>query len=154
MRRLSLLAFLLAIFLALTGLGYARPVEADLTVSQDPAHGVGISKGIVGQGGMRCHGEATKDGYTFRLTIYEAQDKDDQDTPRELAWQRSECVYDLEQQIGWWFAQPYDNWYCHGSHMIDGKPIDDLDGCYSKPAIDYHPHVKDGSIFNVSMDRI
>jgi hypothetical protein len=145
MKRLGALTILLLLFLL------PLPALADTVVEHDPANGPGIGKDMSpGQGGLRCHGEASYQGYTYKLTIYEAQDRDDQDTPGELAWQKNECVHDLQQQMGWWFAQEYDNYYCNGAHMIQGAVPDRNNYCYDKPALSGF----DPSTIKITMTRL
>lgn len=76
----------------------------------DAADTVGMPKGVAGADGIRCHGEATQDGHTYKYTNYVGADADEMssDSARERAWQTSFCRHILETDMSRWFL------YAHG----------------------------------------
>lgn len=102
-RRFALLAALLCSLVAPT-MAFAETVEWDAA-----GDGVGVPKGIIGQDGIACHGEATQDGHTYKYTNYIGADGDEMasNPQREQAWQTNYCRHVLETDMSGWFMQQH-----------------------------------------------
>ena len=95
MKRLLAITGLLALSLAPT-IAHAE------TVVWDEASDGGIPKGVVGSDGVRCIGEATAGGTTYRAIRYIGADADEMasDPGRERAWQVEHCRWINSQEVG------------------------------------------------------
>lgn len=91
---------LLLVCVVLFLVGFTLPITVSFadTETWDP----GPPKGVVGNDGIRCHGEVTQDGHTYVYTNYVGADADEP-TDREHAWQRSYCQWILEQDMSRYF---------------------------------------------------
>ena len=137
-----LIAVLLAFVLFTPGLAHAESYVIDS----------GPQKGVVGYDGIRCIGEATYQGHSFRYVVYVGADADEMsgNPARERAWQESECRYSLMSETSYgsmvnWIRRPYDGELCllwHPDARLRGVDEPEDLYCYKKPAFpDFDPKI-------------
>jgi hypothetical protein len=128
MKRVSILLALIAMFLL------PLPASAESYVSEPE-----VPKGVAGHGGVKCIGEASADGHTFRLVMYFGANGD---MNRERAWQASRCESKMRAAVVAWAATAYDGRYClkwHPTSRIAGHAEDPDLYCYTKPSVTIAP---------------
>jgi hypothetical protein len=124
MKRVSILLALIAMFLL------PLPASAESYVSD-----MGPPKGVAGHGGVKCVGEASGDGHTFKLVMYFGANGPE---ARERAWQASRCESKMRAAVVAWAGTAYDGRYClkwHPTSRIAGHAEDPDLYCYTKPAV-------------------
>jgi hypothetical protein len=128
MKRYAVLLSLLAAILAV-------PVAHAESYVSEPE----VPKGVAGHGGIRCVGEASADGHTFRLVMYFGANGPE---ARERAWQASRCESKMRAAVVAWAGTAYDGRYClkwHPESRIRGHNEPDDLYCYTKPSATIQP---------------
>lgn len=126
------IAALLGLLVAIVGLPGSAHAESFVSEPEIP-------KGVVGHGGIRCVGEASGDGHSFKMVMYFGANGP---ADRERAWQESRCEAKMRRAVVAWAAAEYDGRYClkwfPESRIRGHNEPDDL-YCYRKPAVTIQP---------------
>jgi hypothetical protein len=124
-----------AVFLSLLVASMAVPVASAESFTSD----MGPPKGVAGHGGIRCVGEASGDGHTFRLVMYFGANGPE---AREQAWQASRCESKMRRAVVAWAGTAYDGRYClawYPESRIRGHAEPDDLYCSTKPSVKVAP---------------
>lgn len=151
MQRFFLLLAMLALYSAT-----ATPVSAESFVIEHPA-----PKGVVGNDGIKCIGEASHNGNSYRYVAWVGADADEMasDHPdTERTWQMNDCkrsLYDpnVFGSMAMWIRHGYDGSLCLRTHpgaRILGVGESEDDYCYvMPPAPDFDP-----STIKMTIERV
>jgi hypothetical protein len=110
----------------------------------------GAPKGVIGHDGVKCIGEASYQGNSYRYVVWIGADAEEMasGSDAERAWQENDCkrsLYDtnVPASMASWIKRGYDGQYClrtNPNARILGVGESEDDYCYTMPAFpDFDP---------------